>query len=123
MKILVVDDDPHIVRVLKLRLNGNDYEVLTAQDGIECIQIAETELPDLILLDIKMPKGGGVNAFEVLKSTVTTEDIPVIFMTAYPSPEIKEQVIEMGAIDFIPKPFDGGQLIEKITSILSNKVQ
>lgn len=121
-KILVVDDEPQVVRLLALRLKANNFDVISAFDGYQCVEVAKLELPDLILLDIKMPLGGGVKAFEKLKSLATTNTIPVIFITAYPSIEVKKQVMEMGAEDFISKPFNSEVLIEKINTILDNKI-
>lgn len=120
-KILVVDDEPQIVRLLALRLKANNFDVISAYDGYQCVEVAKLELPDLILLDIKMPLGGGVKAFENLKNIATTNTIPVIFITAYPSIEVKKQVMEMGAEDFISKPFNSEVLIEKINTILDSK--
>lgn len=120
-KILIVDDDPRIVELLSLRLRKNNYDVITAYDGYECVQLSEIESPDLILLDIKMPRRGGIGAFEILQSTHTTEMIPVIFITAFPDPEINRQVIKIGAKDFISKPYNGEVLMEKINSILNNR--
>jgi len=119
-KILVVDDEEQIVKLLTMRLQTNNYEAIIAYDGYQCIQMAKEEKPDLILLDIKMPKGGGVNAFETLRSNIYTEIIPVIFITAYPSVEVKKQVIEMGAAGFIAKPFDSDELLMKIRSIIGS---
>lgn len=121
-KILVVDDEPQVVRLLSLRLKANNFDVISAYDGYQCVEVAKLELPDLILLDIKMPLGGGVKAFEKLKGITTTKMIPVIFITAYPSIEVKKQVMEMGAEDFISKPFNSEVLIEKINTILDNKI-
>lgn len=121
-KILVVDDEPQVVRLLSLRLKANNFDVISAYDGYQCVEVAKLELPDLILLDIKMPLGGGVKAFENLKNIATTNTIPVIFITAYPSIEVKKQVMEMGAEDFISKPFNSEVLIEKINTILDNKI-
>ena len=118
-KILVVDDDPQIVRLLELRLKANNFEVICGYDGFQCVQMAEEELPDLIVLDIKMPLRGGINAFEILKSTLTTEQIPVIFITAFPSPEVRKQAMALGAADFISKPFKSELLIEKINAVLN----
>ena len=65
-KILIVDDEPGIVRLLSLRLKAQAYEVFTAYDPLECVKVAVKETPNLILLDIKMPNGGGIGAFEHL---------------------------------------------------------
>lgn len=121
-KILIVDDEPQIVRLLSLRLKANNFDVISAYDGYQCVQVAKLELPDLILLDIKMPLGGGIKAFENLKDLRATSMIPVIFITAFPNIKVKEQVIDMGAEDFISKPFNSDVLIEKINTILNNKM-
>ena len=117
-KILVVDDETQIVRLLSLRLQANNYDVVVAYDGYQCIQMVKAENPDIILLDIKMPMGGGLETFENLRKNKITENIPVIFITAYPSVEVKIQVIDMGADGFIAKPFSSEELLNKIRSII-----
>ena len=104
-KILIVDDEPGIVRLLSMRLKMKGYEIFTAYDGLEGVKVAVKEIPDLILLDIKMPHGGGIGAFERLIQIDSTKAIPVIFMTAFPTEEIQNQVRKMGAKDCISKPF------------------
>jgi len=118
-RILVVDDERSIVRLLSLRLRSQDYDVLEAYDGVQCFEVAREKRPDLILLDIKMPNGSGIQAFENLRSNETTKNIPVIFITAYPKPEVKELVLKMGATGFVTKPFDGDLLNKRIESVLS----
>ncbi len=120
-RILVVDDEPNIVRLLSLRLGANNFEVSVAYDGYQCVEVAKQELPDMILLDIKMPLGGGIKAFETIKNMDSTKNIPVIFITAFPSVEVKKQVLAMGAEDFVSKPFSSDMLIEKINTIFVNK--
>ena len=117
-KILVVDDEPQIVRLLALRLKAKKFDVVSAYDGYQCVQVAKEELPDLILLDIKMPLGGGIKAFEKMKSISSTSNIPVIFITAFPSVKVKKLVMEMGAEDFVSKPFNSDLLIDKINKVL-----
>ncbi|NHZ85247.1 MAG: response regulator [Planctomycetia bacterium] len=119
-KILVVDDEEQIIKLLTMRLQINNYEVVSAYDGYQCVQMVKEEKPDLILLDIKMPLGGGIKAFETLRNNNYTENIPVIFITAYPSVEVKKHVIEMGAAGFIAKPFDSEELLLKIQSIIGS---
>ena len=104
-KILIVDDEPGIVRLLSKRLKKKNYEIIEAYDGVQCVQIAKEENPDLILLDIKMPVMSGIAAFEELIRLDTTKDIRVIFMTAFPKLEMKNKVLRMGAKGFISKPF------------------
>ena len=117
--ILVVDDEPQIVQLIALRLKSNNFDVDAAYDAYQAVQMAKLKLPDLILLDIKMPLGGGIKAYETLKSMAPTSLIPVIFITAYPSTEVKKQVTELGAEGFISKPFNSAELIGKINTSLS----
>ena len=121
-KILVVDDEPQIVRLLTLRLKAKNFDVISAYDGYQCVQVAKTELPDLILLDIKMPLGGGIKAYETMKKIASTSIIPVIFITAFPSIEVRKLVMDMGAEDFVSKPFNSDQLIDKINKILKTSM-
>lgn len=120
-KILIVDDELSIVRLLSLRLKANNYDIVSAHDGYECVEKAKSELPDLILLDIKMPGGGGINAFKNLKELDETKSIPVIFITAYPTAEVKKLVMDLGAQGFIAKPFDTELLTNNISRILHPK--
>ena len=119
-KILIVDDEPGIVRLLTTRLKVKGYEVFEAYDGLEGVKIAIKKIPDLILMDIKMPHGGGIRAFERLIQIDSTNEIPVIFMTAFPTKEITAQVLKMGAKDCISKPFiskDFEDTIEKVIGL------
>ena len=118
-KILIVDDEPGIVRLLSMRLKMKGYEVFTAYDGMEGVKVAVQETPDLILLDIKMPHGGGIGAFERLIQIDSTKAIPVIFMTAFPTEEIQTQVRKMGAKDCISKPFVSQDFEKTIESNIS----
>ena len=117
-KILIVDDEPGIVRLLSMRLKVKGYEVFEAYDGLECVKIAMEVVPDLILLDIKMPEGGGIGAFERLIQLDITKAIPVIFMTAFPTAEIKKQVLKMGAKDCISKPFVSKDFEQTIAMVI-----
>ena len=105
-KILIIDDEPNIVKLLSLRLRAKSYEVFVAYDGLEGVKIAEKEIPDLIIMDVKMPHRGGIGAFEKLLQLDITSRIPVLFMTAsYPKLAIEDQVLKMGARGCIAKPF------------------
>ncbi len=116
-KILIVDDESGIVRLLSMRLKAKNYEVFVAYDGVEGVQIAQKEIPDLILMDIKMPNGGGIAAFQKLIQSEITNRIPVIFMTAsYPINGIQNQVIKMGAKGCISKPFVNEEFERAIAS-------
>ena len=117
--ILIVDDEPSILRLLSVRLKFNNYEIYLAHDGFECIEIAKKIVPDLILMDIKMPNCGGFMAFEQLMLLDKTKHIPVIFMTAYPKSQVNDQVNKMGAIGCISKPFIS-QDFEKTIELVFN---
>ena len=117
-KILVVDDEPQIVHLLSQRLKASGYETYGANDSYQCLKMAKEVLPDLILLDMKMPAGGGIQAFNNLKSSIYTQNIPIIFITAYPGPEVEKQVRDMGADGFFAKPFNSIELLNKIKSLI-----
>ena len=119
-KILIVDDEPGIVSLLSIRLKAKGYEVFEAFDGLQCVKIAEEEVPDLILSDIKMPVMDGITAFEKLIQMDITKNIPVVFMTAYPKLEVENQVAFMGAKGFISKPFISKDLELIIECLINN---
>ena len=118
-KILIADDDPDILMLLASRLKANMFDVVTAQDCNLAVKKAYAEAPDLILLDIRMPRVGGIKTFSNLKLYSRTENIPVIFITAFPGEEVEKEVRSMGATDFISKPFDTEELLAKIKKALN----
>lgn len=120
-KILVVDDDPNIVRLLASRLKNSGYDVVSASDGNSCFKKAVAEKPDLVLLDIIMP---GLNGFEVckrLKENDKTKDIPVIMLTALAGEKDLSKGLEEGANCFITKPFSAVDLLHKIKTAMQDK--
>lgn len=121
-KILIADDDPDIVKLLSSRFKANGYDVVEAQNGVWVVVKALKENPDLIVLDINMPAGNGVSVFEQLKKHIQTLFTPVIFITGYPSYEVRNQVVEMGADGFISKPFDAEELLFKVEEALGEVV-
>lgn len=118
--ILVADDNPDIVELLSSRLTACNYNVVTAGNGVNTLLKTIEEKPDLIILDIKMPSGTGIGVYENIQRQKQIADIPVIFITAYASAEIEEQVRELGAEDFISKPFDADELMKKVQNALSD---
>lgn len=117
-KILIADDEPHIVKLLGSRLKANNYEVIGAYDGVQAVEAAHREKPDLIILDIRMPAGGGLTVCENLKTALKTTFIPIILITAHPSDEIRQQAKELGADDFVTKPFNADELLVKVRKAL-----
>jgi len=120
-KILVVDDVPVNIKLQKTYLSAVGYEVIDAQDGEEALEKVQTELPDLVLLDVMMPKLNGFQVCEKLKNSSDTRFIPVIMVTALNELEDKIKGIEAGADDFICKPFNKLELLARVKSLLRIK--
>jgi DNA-binding response OmpR family regulator len=118
-KILVVDDEINITQILEFSLGAEGYEVLTARNGEEAIDKARREQPDLIVLDIMMPKIDGYEACRILKSNPLTKAIPVVLLTAKGRDIDKRLGYEVGATDYIIKPFSPNKLIDRIHELLS----
>ncbi len=120
-KVLIVDDDPLNVKLLASMISGNNYDVLKAYDGEEALNVISREHPDLILLDIMMPKIDGYRVLEILKSSANTRDIPVILITALNSVEDKVRGMEAGADEFLNKPVNKFELHARVKSLLRLK--
>ena len=119
-KILFVDDEPMIVKIMKSRLEANDYVVYTALSGKEALDMALEQHPDLILLDILMPDLNGYEVCGRLKSDPRTKEIPVIMFTALQEAECKQQSEDMGAVEIIRKPFVG-DLVKAIRKVFERE--
>jgi len=117
-KILVVDDEIYIVHILDFSLGMEGYEVITALDGEQAVERAVAEKPDLIVLDIMMPKLDGYETCRILKKEATTRDIPVILLSAKGRNIDQKIGFEVGADDYITKPFSPRKLVERINTIL-----
>jgi len=115
-KILIVDDMPENVGALFYFLDANDFELLVAREGHSALQIATQERPDLVLLDVMMPGMDGFETCHRLKQNETTRDIPVIFMTALVEPIDKIKGLELGAVDYVTKPFHQEELLARINT-------
>ncbi len=113
-RILVADDEEGISRLLTRILQGAGYTVLTAMDGSQTVLQAHQETPDLILLDILMPAGGGLMALARLKMSAKTDTIPVIVLTGAASPDEEARALATGAIRVLRKPFDTATLLSAI---------
>lgn len=118
-KVLVVDDDPDIVKYLRLMLMLEGYEVVEAFQGHEGLDVAKQESPDVILLDIMMADLDGFEVFKRLQCDPETNDIPVVFVTAKTAREDVEQGLSLGALGYVKKPFKPSELLEKVSSALA----
>jgi len=120
-KILVVDDEVNITQILEFSMGAEGYEVITASNGEEAIDKARKEQPDLIILDIMMPRIDGYEACRILKANPLTKNIPVVLLTAKGRDVDKRLGYEVGATDYIVKPFSPNKLLERINELLSLK--
>ncbi|MFO7916129.1 MAG: response regulator [Candidatus Krumholzibacteriales bacterium] len=120
-KVLVVDDEVNITQIMEFSIGAEGYEVVTAANGEEAISKARKEQPNLIILDIMMPKVDGYEVCRVLKRDPLTKRIPVILLTAKGRGIDKRLGYEVGASDYVVKPFSPSQLIEKVNSYLYSK--
>ena len=118
-KILIVDDVVSNVLLLKILLTNEKFQVCTANNGRTCIEVAKKEHPDLILLDVMMPDINGFDTAIVLKKDEETKDIPIIFLTALNTPQDLVHGFQVGASDFLTKPFNKEELVMRVTQQIS----
>ena len=117
-RILICDDDPVILRLLQVNLELEGYEVLLAHHGEEAIEVASQGNPDLIVLDIMMPRLDGYQTMQKLKAGESTSDIPVLFLSAKAQQSDIERGQEQGVAGYLTKPFDPSELLEVIENLL-----
>ncbi len=115
LRILIVDDDLGVVKSVRANLQARDCEILVAMDGTEALRVIEKELPDLIILDIMMPKTDG---FEVCRRVREWSQIPIIMLSARHDVEEKAKCLNSGADDYITKPFGVNELIARVRAVL-----
>jgi len=118
-KLLIVDDEKDLVETLTFRLQANDYEVIKAFDGREGLDKAKKEKPDLIILDIMLPKMDGYKVCGLLKADARYSKIPIIMFTARAQGSDKKIGEDVGANAYITKPFDSQVLLSKITELIA----
>ena len=116
-KILVVDDEPDFVNLLKIRLEANDYTVIVAYNGKEALEKVKNEKPDAVLLDIMMPKIDGLEALKRIRKE--NKNLPVFMLTAFSNEERFELAKNLKASGFIVKTYDLKKEIDNITSMLN----
>ncbi|MBU1700497.1 MAG: response regulator [Candidatus Eisenbacteria bacterium] len=117
--ILVVEDEPALRRFLELLLRKNGYDVAVASDGVEALARADEKKPDLVLLDLMMPKMDGFEVCQRLKSQSTTAKIPVFILTARTTAEARERCSAVGADEFIMKPYNPQDLMDRVEKRLN----
>ena len=120
-KILIVDDELDIIRAVSMRLKANDYEVVTAMDGMSATKVAVDEQPDLIILDIGMPAGDGHVVAKRLQNSTKTCNIPIIFLTARTLERDYQRAFEEGVLKYITKPFQPEELMAAVEELVPSK--
>ena len=117
-KILVIDDEKDVLEVLHLVLSRSGYDVAASSSGMEGLALAQSDRPDLILLDIMMQRMDGWEVLRALKSDAATRDIPVVILSARVEPKDKIRGLQEGAVDYVTKPFAVREILEKVAFIL-----
>ena len=117
--ILVVDDEPPLLRLLEFLLQRQGYQVLTATDGVAAMEILQTVRPDLLVLDVMMPRMDGYQVAEAVRADARLAEIPIIMLTAKAQDEDEEQGRIAGADVYLTKPFEPDALAERISRFLS----
>src|SRR3954466_749854 len=119
--ILVADDETHILHVVSLKLRNAGFNVLTARDGQEALELAQTEHPDLIITDYHMPQLSGLELCQRLKQDPATRDIPAIMLTARGYHLEPHDTQQSGILRMLSKPFSPRQLLDTVNEVLSSK--
>lgn len=117
-KILIVDDEKEIIEFLNVVLHRNGHTVFIAMDGVQAVQQAMKEKPDLMILDIMMPAGSGISVYTRLKQSILTQRIPVIFLTAMQIENARGKLPEGDTSTILAKPCEPTELLETIKNIL-----
>jgi two-component system alkaline phosphatase synthesis response regulator PhoP len=114
-KVLVVDDDVKTVELVKLYLNRDGYRVLTAYDGVEALRLAREGHPDLIVLDLMLP---GIDGLEICRTLRAESDVPIIMLTAMTTDQDRLTGLDLGADDYVTKPFSPRELAARVRAVL-----
>jgi DNA-binding response OmpR family regulator len=118
-KILIAEDEPDIRELVAFTLRFSGYEVVAASNGEEAVQMASREFPDLILMDVRMPRMTGYDACRIMKANAQLKDIPVVFLSAKGQESEIQTGLEAGAEEYLLKPFAPDQLTDRVRAILS----
>jgi len=117
-RVLLVDDSETVLMVERMALGRGPYDLITARDGVEAVERALAERPDLILLDVMMPRMNGFEVCRELRQHEVTRDVPIIFVTTRSEGENVEAGFRFGGTDYVNKPFTAAELLAKLRSHL-----
>ena len=119
-KILIADDEEDILEIVADRLEFYGFEVQTARDGVECLEAIDRQVPDLLLLDIRMPRLDGLEVLARLQQT--QPELPVVVISASTDRQVAEDTLSRGAVDYLLKPFEPAELQEKVFGALKKEI-
>ncbi len=119
-KILIVDDEIHICKIVAIKLKNNGFEIITAEDGLQGYELAVSENPDLIISDFQMPQMTGIEMVEKLRQQDQTRDIPVIMLTARGFAIENQQKSNLNIAEFLSKPFSPKELLRTVEAIFAS---
>jgi DNA-binding response OmpR family regulator len=117
--VLVIDDDPVILELLRVNFEIEGFDVICATDGEEGLKRAQADHPDVVISDIMMPRRDGLQLLSDLKANAETENLPVILLSAKAQRNEVQQGLDMGADDYITKPFDPLELIDRLNAVMT----
>lgn len=117
-KILAVDDEPELTALMQYHLVRAGHEVAIAANGWDAIRAIRATRPDIILLDLMLPDLDGFGVCEILRSDVQTATIPIVIVSAWSSPDSRNLGLELGALDYLTKPFSPQELVERVTHLV-----
>ncbi len=118
MKILIVDDDTKNRKLFRVTLQNSGYETIEAENGEYAVELAKENIPNLILMDIQMPKTDGISAFKVIRADEGTKNIPVIALTSYAMKGDREKFLAEGFDGYISKPIDVREFLKAVAEII-----
>jgi DNA-binding response OmpR family regulator len=119
--VLVVDDDPDVCDLVTYKLEQSGFDVRRASDGDQALREVAKKVPDLVLLDVMMPGVSGLEVLELWRADETTAAMPVIMLTAKAQENDVERGFELGADDYVIKPFSPRELVRRVTAVLSRR--
>ena len=119
MTVLVIDDDPVILELLRVNFEIEGFDVICATDGEEGLKRAHEHRPDVVISDIMMPRRDGLQLLSDLKGDPGTEDLPVILLSAKAQKAEVQQGLDLGADDYLTKPFDPLELIDRLNAVMT----
>jgi DNA-binding response OmpR family regulator len=122
-KILVVDDEPDVVRLIEFNLKAAGYDVITAEDGAEALQRARSASPDLMVLDLMLPEVEGIEVCKLLRRDPATAKVPIIILTAKAAEVDRILGLELGADDYVTKPFSPRELVLRVKKLLQRQAE